>query len=82
MGILGLLLLVACIAISCGYFKSQNADVWGLKGAIVGVVLFLLVRWGIPILWGLMNLVFFLLIAAAIVTALVVGVKILAKHAD
>lgn len=82
MGILGLLLLAACVAIACGYFKSQHADAWALKGVIVGFVLFLLVRWGIPILWGLMHIAFFLLVAAAIVTALVVGIKILAKHAD
>lgn len=81
MSILGLLLLVACVMIACGYFKSKDAALWGLKGTIVGVGLFLLVRWGIPILWGLLNLVFFLLCVAVIIAVVVIGFKILAKHA-
>ncbi|MBI4434869.1 hypothetical protein HY635_03605 [Candidatus Uhrbacteria bacterium] len=82
MELLSLLLLIAGVTIACGYFKSQDADLWGLKGAIAGVVLSLLVRWGIPILWRLLNLVFFLLVVAGIIAAVVIGFKILAKHAD
>lgn len=81
MGILGLLLLAACIAIACSIFNSKKSDLWGLKGAVVGVVLFFLVRWGIPILWGLLNFAVFLFCVAAVVAAIVIGVKLLAKHA-
>ncbi len=80
MAILSMLFLLALIVIACTYFNSRHADLWGLKGVLAGTGIFFLVRWGIPILFGLLHLALFLVVLAVIVTVVLIGVKLLAKH--
>ncbi|MDP3771567.1 MAG: hypothetical protein Q8R16_04655 [bacterium] len=72
-------LLIALCVISCGYFKSKRSELWGLKGVGAGIVLFVAFWWVLPILWGLLRLVFFLLVVAVIGLAVYAAFRVLSK---
>lgn len=82
MGILGWLLLAALIVISCGYFNSRKADLWGLKGVGTGAVLFVAFWWVLPILWAALKVAFVLAILALIGLAVWAAMRVLAKNAS
>lgn len=81
MGILGWLLLAACIAIACGIFNSKKADLWGLKGVAAGCVAFFALWVVLPILWGLMKAVAIVAILGALAGIGYLVFKAVAKHA-
>lgn len=81
MSILAWLLLAALCVICCGYFNSRKADLWGLKGALAGFAAFVVLWWILPILWGLLKLVFFLAVVAVIAVIFYGAFRVLSKHA-
>ena len=81
MGIPGWLLLASLIVISCGYFNSRKSNLWGLKGAGTGLVLFVALWVVLPILWGLVKFAFWLAVVALIGFAAFAAVRVFAKNA-
>ncbi len=79
MGFPGWALLIALAVISCGYFKSTRSALWGVKGVATGIGLFIAFWWVLPVLWGLLKIVFWLAIVAMFALAAYAPFKVLAK---